>query len=117
MSDVQTYGLTDPEEERDPVTGELVSSTPQVSTSGPSAPGGQANVSGAPLSGNQAADSRVGGPEPSQPSGPDLSQDQGPVETMVQEQAHKDPDKFSQDIDATYQAIRKRRATAGDKAA
>lgn len=93
--------------------GQTISPVPQeMPTSGPS-PSGATTGSSAPLSGNQQP--QGGGPEPSQEL--DLMKDRGNPETMVQEEAHKDPDKFSENVDATYQAIRSRRAKSGDKAA
>lgn len=93
--------------------GQTISPMPQeMPTSGPS-PSGPNTGSSAPLSGNQ-QQPQGGGPEPSQA---DFMKDRGSPETMVQEEAHKDPDKFSDTIDATYNAIRSRRAKAGDRAA
>jgi hypothetical protein len=94
-------------------SGQTISPVPQqMPTSGPS-PSGATTGSSAPLSGNQQP--QGGGPEPSQEL--DLMKDRGSPETMVQEEAHKNPDKFSETIDATYNAIRSRRAKAGDRAA
>lgn len=116
---VQTYGIPPEEERTDPVTGQPVASpntaTPETSTSAPPLSGGQQSVN-TPVA--EATNTQGGGAEPPSYQGPDPMQDSGQTpDTMIQDTAHKKPDKFLADQQAAYEALRKVRAKAGDKAA
>lgn len=101
-------------ENRDPITGE---ETPMVAgrtgalptTSAPPTSGGTADVSGAPLSGNQATESQVGGTE-SSGGGFDPTNDRGPVGSSIRDKTTQNPDMVTQAASDSLETVKNVRA-------
>jgi hypothetical protein len=115
------YGLSQEDDNTDPVTGQPIPAAGAVgalpTTSAPPVSGGTADVSGAPLSRNQATDTQAGGAEPlpagpQQPPGPDLTKDQGKPDVMVKKKFQDDPDGTMEVVDASFEALKKMREAA-----
>lgn len=112
-----TYGLTQEEDHRDPITGERLDGAVGAlpSTSAPPVSGGTADVSGAPLSRNGATNTQAGGAEPetypmgANPADP-LLQDQGTPDDMIHNKMRNDPQGLVEAAEASAEGLKNTKA-------